>query len=379
MKKLFLLTVLFIFTFKLTAQNCVAGNVTLSTQAQVDAFVTAHTAPNPTCNTIAGSLFIGKFSGLSDINDISGLSFLTTINGYLKILRTQLTSIQGLENITSVGTFLEIYNNNALTNVDGFSALTSISTYLQISGNDALTNVNGFSALTSISSLQISGNDALTNVDGFSNLTVVHQNLKIINNIKLTNIDALENVLFIKDDLILTGNTLLDACCVITKFLNGSNYVGGIITVSGNHTNCADIPSILVYCKTALQDSDQDGIIDSADNCPNTANNNQLDTDNDGIGDVCDNCPSIANANQLDTNNNGIGDACENATSGTNTGGVGIGTTDPKSQLEITNGDVFIKNKYRGIIMKSYSGKCYRYVPDDKGHLNGKEITCPDN
>lgn len=39
-------------------------------------------------------------------------------------------------------------------------------------------------------------------------------------------------------------------------------------------------------------DSDNDGVGDSSDNCPNNANTNQADTDNDGIGDVCDPCPN---------------------------------------------------------------------------------------
>ena len=36
-------------------------------------------------------------------------------------------------------------------------------------------------------------------------------------------------------------------------------------------------------------DSDNDGIPDGQDNCPNNANANQADMDNDGIGNVCDN------------------------------------------------------------------------------------------
>ena len=35
-------------------------------------------------------------------------------------------------------------------------------------------------------------------------------------------------------------------------------------------------------------DDDGDGVEDSLDNCPLTANADQLDTDGDGIGDVCD-------------------------------------------------------------------------------------------
>lgn len=72
-------------------------------------------------------------------------------------------------------------------------------------------------------------------------------------------------------------------------------------------------------------DSDNDGINDDDDNCPNTDNLDQLDTDNDGEGDVCDedddddgvldvddNCPLTPNPDQSDADNDGIGDACDN-------------------------------------------------------------------
>lgn len=38
-------------------------------------------------------------------------------------------------------------------------------------------------------------------------------------------------------------------------------------------------------------DTDGDGIPDSSDNCPTTANPDQADSDGDGIGDACDPCP----------------------------------------------------------------------------------------
>lgn len=40
----------------------------------------------------------------------------------------------------------------------------------------------------------------------------------------------------------------------------------------------------------AEQDSDQDGIADDADNCPENANRDQSDIDDDGKGDACDSC-----------------------------------------------------------------------------------------
>lgn len=58
-------------------------------------------------------------------------------------------------------------------------------------------------------------------------------------------------------------------------------------------------------------DADNDGIDNTQDNCPYNVNKDQLDSDNDGIGSACDNCPDAANQDQLDTDRDGIGDICD--------------------------------------------------------------------
>lgn len=72
-----------------------------------------------------------------------------------------------------------------------------------------------------------------------------------------------------------------------------------------------------------LPDADGDGVADSQDNCPETANPEQADQDNDGVGDACDdsdgdgyldasdNCPNTPNTGQTDTDGDGEGDACD--------------------------------------------------------------------
>jgi fibro-slime domain-containing protein len=71
-------------------------------------------------------------------------------------------------------------------------------------------------------------------------------------------------------------------------------------------------------------DDDNDKVVDESDNCPLAANTDQRDSDGDGRGDACDpdddndsvkddsdNCPLVANTGQTDTDGDGSGDACD--------------------------------------------------------------------
>ncbi len=48
------------------------------------------------------------------------------------------------------------------------------------------------------------------------------------------------------------------------------------------------------FIKPCCDDSDNDNICDSSDNCPWDNNPSQGDNDGDGVGDLCDTCPNIA-------------------------------------------------------------------------------------
>jgi hypothetical protein len=71
-------------------------------------------------------------------------------------------------------------------------------------------------------------------------------------------------------------------------------------------------------------DEDNDGVVDTSDNCPKASNPGQTDTDNDKVGDACDNdddddgvndandnCPKVSNSGQTDTDNDGKGNSCD--------------------------------------------------------------------
>jgi len=75
----------------------------------------------------------------------------------------------------------------------------------------------------------------------------------------------------------------------------------------------------LVLSATALYgqnlDTDQDGIADTLDNCPNVPNADQANRDGDPQGDACDLCPDEAGTpqgDQFDPDQDGIGTACDN-------------------------------------------------------------------
>lgn len=81
-------------------------------------------------------------------------------------------------------------------------------------------------------------------------------------------------------------------------------------TSAPNNTVTDPVPTEMFTSEDPWAESDTDGIIDRADNCPFTANPDQMDQDGDGIGDACDNCPDKPNTDQSDSLGAGNGDAC---------------------------------------------------------------------
>ncbi len=61
----------------------------------------------------------------------------------------------------------------------------------------------------------------------------------------------------------------------------------------------------------------------------------------------------------------------------TRDGNLGVGTESPVSRIQVTDGDVFIENINKGVIMKSPNGNCWRMTINNDGSVNTTAITCP--
>ncbi|HEY9221066.1 MAG TPA: endonuclease [Lutibacter sp.] len=135
-------------------------------------------------------------------------------------------------------------------------------------------------------------------------------------------------------------------------------------------------------------DTDEDGILDAADNCPTVANADQLDTDGDGVGDVCDSCANtpngeIVNANgcsqsQIDDDNDGVMnnvDACSNTPSGETVNASGCSTSQTDADADGVKDNVDIcPNTPNGESVNTNGCSSSQLDDDNDGLMNNADL-----
>jgi hypothetical protein len=236
------------------------GNYIFTSQADIDNFHLAF----PNCMGLLGNVSIIDMIG-GDISNLDGLNMLTSIVGDFSITYNALTSLTGLEGLTSIGGELRIENSSALINLEGLEGLDSIGSGLRICGNDALSSLTGLEglntlsgdlnigfmnkwgetcgnpSLTSLAGLEglnslagdilITSNDNLTSLTGLDNLNSIEGNLTIYVNSALTSLTGLDNLTSIGGELQIIYNTALTSLMA----LGNMDLIGGDLSISYNY------------------------------------------------------------------------------------------------------------------------------------------------
>jgi len=105
-----------------------------------------------------------------------------------------------------------------------------------------------------------------------------------------------------KDLLANTTSSVLKFNLEIVTYIYNNDPGLGIYFFGG--VSLIDSDSLSSCSNSGDNDSDNDGVSNSSDNCPNNPNPDQVDTDGDGIGDVCDSVDNNAKPDLTSNTNN---------------------------------------------------------------------------
>jgi len=259
MKKLLLLISCFLVSF-ISLGQCPGGNITLTTQAEVDDFVLTY----PNCTELLGNLFIDGNS----ITNLKGLAVITSIEGRFEIRNTQILDFMGLEFLETVEGTFDVSNNDALIDFSGLDLLTSVIRFF-VYENASLKSLDGIDSLTTIEeeeSILIVDNNSLISINALS--TVVNCPgcaIIIEDNPNLTNLEGLGNIpptdmFFLR----LVDNPNLVVCNlqnICTFLLDGGDNV-----IENNASGCSSAAEIMDNCFFSIAETSIDDLIILAPN-----------------------------------------------------------------------------------------------------------------
>ncbi len=250
MKKIVVFICFLISSISFVNAQCPTGDITLTTQAEIDAFATNY----PNCTemnydiTITGA-GITNFSGLGSLIEIRDLRIKNC---------PDLTSIIGLNNLEDVSS-LELIDNPNLSSLAGFSGVESSTSLIEIINNDKLINLDGLHNILGIGSLYLEDNDELVSLTNFNvgSSGLLGVSINIENNDKLIDIDGLSS-LYGPGDIWILGNERLQSL----ESLGGLQYNGSpysvVIGANPNLTVC-NIPIVCSYIEDDRVDFPQIG------------------------------------------------------------------------------------------------------------------------
>lgn len=181
--------------------NCsvLDGDVTINGTGIVDL------SPFSQIEEVTGILSIGVNPVGTSLVDLTGLDNLHTARAVKIQGNDLLTSLHGLESLTTLTIYLTIYNCPMLTDISALSNLTEVGGGFGIGFCDALTNLHGIENMSVQFSIDIYYNASLVDITAFSSMT--HSwDLQIEGNQSLQSLAGLENLQSVDNDLVIGNN-----------------------------------------------------------------------------------------------------------------------------------------------------------------------------
>ncbi len=165
-----------------------------------------------------------SLEGLAPLDTITGLSLegcmLPSTTGLESIIHikqnlivnacTQLTSLEGLSNLKTIGENLSLEEVNSF-NSFALPTLEKIGGDLFVSSNESLESMQGLENLKTVGSLNITLNPSMKNIDGLNGLTIINNNANISSNPTLLNFDGFESLTTIGGRFDIEENDLLES------------------------------------------------------------------------------------------------------------------------------------------------------------------------
>ncbi|MBL7809077.1 MAG: T9SS type A sorting domain-containing protein [Saprospiraceae bacterium] len=206
------ITLLLSFSCCWLAAQCPTGDITFTTQGQIDSFPMNY----PNCSEMESSIVI---SG-SSIVRLDSLYPLKKIGGSLKISQTSLTDLQGLQNLTYTGlagqvfgiddyyeSGLDILDNPLLASLHGLENLATVKGCVEVGSNQSLASLSALGSLehvgscefhsgaySSYGSITLTENPALKSLIGLHRIGSVPGDVTIWHNIALKSMIGLDHI-----------------------------------------------------------------------------------------------------------------------------------------------------------------------------------------
>ena len=255
-------SILFVFNFLMIfAQDCPTGDLTFETQSQLNSFISQY----PNCQVIDGNLTLTHSSsdGYSNINDLSPLANISTINGDL-ILRQlgNISSLSALSNLQTINGNLALLRNanyfnnyNNFDYVQGLTNLTTITGTLSIA--DFLKDLSGLSNLSQLGGLYMYYSN-IESFQGLENITTL--NAFTIGANGIMSFNGLNNLQTITGDFFLSISPIAGEQVPLNLLDNLSNItqVGGNLYAQGFLQNLNDMPTSKIDFLSNLTSVGQD-------------------------------------------------------------------------------------------------------------------------